>query len=191
MDERANLIDTLIERVSAREPLGGDAEPEMFAHQLSEPGEVMYSNTLERLGIDFTVERLAFPGAECIDPRVVRIPPGKNNERHRHGHESLFIVLEGEGEVLVGASWIPLRPGGVAFVPRWVFHQTRNTSAERELVILAITDFGFASAILGDYDRSQRLRSNGVDAEACGVGVDSERGEDMSDGAEQDRGTPE
>jgi len=51
-------------------------------------------------------------------------------------------------------------------VPRQVFHQTRNTSADKELVILAITDFGFTSAVLGDYDKRTRLAEGGSDVTA-------------------------
>ena len=92
-----------------------------------------------------------------MDPRVVRISPGRNNEQHKHAHESLFVILQGRGEVLVGEQWNPVRKGDVAFVPRWIVHQTKNTSATEELVVLAITDFGFTSAVLGDYDRRTRL----------------------------------
>jgi len=124
----------------------------------------MYVNRNERLNIDFKVERLSFPHLQTMDPRVLHIAPGKNNELHRHAHESLFVVLRGEGEVRVGEQWSPLRAGSVAFVPRWIFHQTRNTSPHEELVLLAVTDFGFTSALLGDYDKRTRLASGGADA---------------------------
>jgi oxalate decarboxylase/phosphoglucose isomerase-like protein (cupin superfamily) len=66
--------------------------------------------------------------------------------------------------VLVGKSWSPVKKGEVAYVPRWIFHQTRNTSTTEALVVLAITDFGFTSAVLGDYDKRTRLATSGVDA---------------------------
>jgi hypothetical protein len=86
------------------------------------------------------------------------------NERHRHAHETLFVVLQGRGEVLLGDAWRVITAGDVAFVPRWIFHQTRNTSYSRDLVVLAITDFGLTSAVLGDYDRRTRLALAGEDA---------------------------
>ena len=125
-------------------------------------GTPMYSNHNERLNIEFNVERLSFPGLQTMDPRLVRIPPGRNNERHRHAHESIFVILEGQGEVLIGDTRIPVRKGDVAFVPRWLFHQTSNTG-EVDLVVLAITDFGFTSAVLGNYDRRTRLSEGGED----------------------------
>jgi quercetin dioxygenase-like cupin family protein len=115
------------------------------------------------LQIDFSVQRAAFPEAQTLDPRVIQIAPGSRNELHKHAHESLFVVLEGQGEVLVGEEWTPVKTGDLAFVPRWVMHQTRNISPNRAMRVLAITDFGFTSAVLGDYDRRTRLAHSGGD----------------------------
>ncbi len=43
-------------------------------------------------------------------------------------------------------------------------HQSRNTSAEHELLLLAIADFGPTSAVLGDYDGQTRLKDSGAEA---------------------------
>jgi uncharacterized RmlC-like cupin family protein len=115
-------------------------------------------------GIAFQVQRLGFDGLQVLDPRLVRIAPGACNERHRHAHESLFVVLEGRAEIHVGEAVLRLGPGGVAYVPRWLVHQSRNPCSERELLLLAITDFGLTGAVLGDYDRQTRLRFAGRDA---------------------------
>lgn len=129
----------------------------------SSGGAAMYSNHNERLNIEFSVERLEFPGIQTMDPRLLRIPPKRNNERHRHAHESLFIVLEGEGNVLVGDARVPLKKGDVAFVPRWLFHQTTNTG-DVDLVIIAITDFGFTFAVMGEDAHQARLRNVSEDS---------------------------
>lgn len=154
---------------AARRPLGEDESAEAFVHYAEERGVSHYQNTNERLNIDFGVEKVRFPGLQTMDPRIVRIPPGKNNEYHRHAHESIFVVLSGEGEVRVGSHRNRVRRGDVAFVPRWLFHQSFNTSSAEELVLLAITDFGFTSAVLGDYDKRTRLSSNGADAATAAV----------------------
>jgi gentisate 1,2-dioxygenase len=77
--------------------------------------------------------------------RIVRIPPHRSNERLRLGQESIFVVLSGSGEVLIGEARFAVRRGDVAFVPRWFFQQATNTGDDA-LVLLAITDFGLASA---------------------------------------------
>ena len=157
-------LEALLEQARSREPLGADPEAGPFTREGLARGAAMYRNTHERLEIDFEVDRLAFPDIQVMDPRVVRIAPGKRNELHKHAHESLFVVLEGEGEVRIGERAVPVKQGDIAFVPRWILHQTRNTSAERELVVLAITDFGFTSALLGDYDRRTRQSLGGDDS---------------------------
>jgi mannose-6-phosphate isomerase-like protein (cupin superfamily) len=164
--KRTPALDTLVHVTAAREPLGLDAPAGAFVRSATAPGEAMYANRNDKLNIHFGVERLAFPDIQVMDPRMLRIAPGSNNEFHKHAHESIFVVLEGEGEVRVGDRWSPVKTGDVAFVPRWIPHQTRNTSRAQDLVILAITDFGFTSAVLGDYDRRTRLGEQGDDVAA-------------------------
>jgi len=163
-------VEALVRCAAARQPLGTEDPPTDFKRDNGQNGVPHYRNENARLAIDFTVERLAFPHLQTMDPRLVRVAPGKHNEYHRHAHESIFVVLEGEGEVFIGAHWMTVKRGDIAFVPRWIFHQTRNTSATEELVVLAVTDFGFTSAVLGDYDHRTRLSQRGDDVSA---GVDA------------------
>ncbi len=153
----------LCEVAASRTPPANGEKLEDYRWECRPPTEILYQNKNERLNIDFTVERLAFPAIQTIDPRIVRIPPGKCNEKHKHAHESVFVILEGEGEVLIGDRRVKAPRGSITYVPRWLFHQSINTGTT-ELVILAITDFGFTSAVLGDYDRKQRLKEGGSDA---------------------------
>lgn len=119
-------------------------------------GVALYRNAHEKLGIDFQVKRLPF-GGEVLDPRVVRIAPRKANEMHRHAHESVFVVADGTGHVLVDGMEIAVGPGDIVFVPRWAYHQTRN-AGEKEMVLLAITDYGLTGrAFIGHYDRTARM----------------------------------
>jgi hypothetical protein len=156
-------VEALVGLARSREPLGAEEPAEVWVRPALERGAAMYRNLNERLGIDFEVDRLAFPHLQTMDPRVVRIAPGANNELHRHAHESIFVVLSGRGEVRIGEKSRPVATGDVAFVPRWIFHQTRNTDPDAELVVLAITDFGFTSAVLGDYDKRTRQAAGGDD----------------------------
>lgn len=166
MSDIPDALAALVAATRARVPLAAEAPAEAFTRSAVAPGEAMYRNHNERLGIDFGVERLAFPGLQTMDPRVVRIAPGMRNELHKHAHETIFVILEGEGEVRLGDALRPVRAGDVAFVPRWIMHQTRNTSEHTPLVVLAITDFGFTSAVLGDYDKRTRLSQGGEDVKA-------------------------
>ena len=156
------LVDK-VSRTRSRDALHPAAGAQQVLN-LHEDGEHMYQNKNDRLQIEFAVERLPFSVCETMDPRILRIAPGRRNELHRHAHETLFVALEGRGEVRLGDTWHPLNRGQIAHVPRWVFHQTRNSSEDEELVILAITDFGFTSAVLGNYDRRTRLARRGQDS---------------------------
>jgi quercetin dioxygenase-like cupin family protein len=100
-----------------------------------------------------------------MDPRLVRIAPGSRNEKHRHAHESIFVVLSGQGEIQIGSGRTALNPGHVAYVPRWVVHQSHNLFSREPLLLLAITDFGLTSAVLGDYDASTPLRRGGTNSD--------------------------
>jgi len=154
--DHTDRLALLVGVASSRTCPAGEVDATRLHHAGGEGGTRMYANRLERLNIEFSVERLAFPGIQTLDPRIVRIPAGRNNERHRHAHESLFVVLSGRGVVHIGDAELPVAAGDVAFVPRWVFHQTVNPG-DGELVLLAVTDFGFTSAVLGDYDKRMRL----------------------------------
>lgn len=141
-------------------------QPSAWSESWSDPWPepVHYSHRDERRGINFQVRKLPFAALQVIEPRLVRIAPASSNERHRHAHESLFVVLAGVGEILIDRESAPLLAGSVAYVPRWVVHQSQNHSDSEPLVLLAITDFGLTSAVLGDYDARTRLRGGGSDA---------------------------
>ncbi len=120
-------------------------------------GKELYQNTIERLNIDFTVDRIPY-NCEVLDPRIVRIPPGKFNELHRHAHETVFYFIQGSGSVVINKTEIQVKAGDVAFVPRWTLHQSRN-SGEEEMIILAVTDYGLTGQVfIGNYYRTTRMK---------------------------------
>ena len=154
---------TIIKNIEDRKPLAtGHASDEFHVNPLESHRE-LYRNRNPKLNIDFSVEVLDFPGTQTFDARIVRIAAGCNNEMHKHAHESLFFIISGEAEVRIGIEAVRVNSGGVAFVPRWAFHQTSNMSQTEELVILAITDFALTKAVLGDYDKRTRLAVEGPD----------------------------
>jgi quercetin dioxygenase-like cupin family protein/pyrroloquinoline quinone (PQQ) biosynthesis protein C len=116
----------------------------------------LYSNSVGHLNIDFSVRRVQF-GADVFDVRLVTIPPHRNNEYHRHSHESLLTVMKGKGRVRVGDSVLNVSAGDTVFVPRWEMHQTQNTGDE-VMELLAVTDYGLTQqAFLGDSLRTTRM----------------------------------
>lgn len=147
---RFQRLEGAVARIQARKSLELAAEPPMALSP--GVGEVMCTEADGRRGIEFSVER--YPcAAQVLDPRVVRIPPGKFNNCHKHAHETLFYFISGVGEILVGKTWVKVKPGDAVFAPRWAIHQTHNTGDE-ELVLLAITDYYLTSQVyIGKYDK--------------------------------------
>lgn len=125
---------------------------------------VHYQHLDGRLGIHFQVSKLPFEQLQAMDARLLTIAPGATNEKHRHAHESIFVVLQGEALMDIGGEDLCLVQGDVAYVPRWAVHQTRNLSQDIELRLLAITDFGLTSALIGNYDTSTRFKAGGSQA---------------------------
>ena len=142
-------LESMLGRMQGRESLARDLDDAALCHRAGGETIAMYSNENEKLNIEFTVERLPL-AAEVLDPRMVRIPAGKFNEKHKHAHETLIHIIEGIGQVLIDDRVIPVRAGDSVLVPRWAMHQTQNLGTT-ELRFLAVTDFKLSQrAYLGD-----------------------------------------
>jgi mannose-6-phosphate isomerase-like protein (cupin superfamily)/pyrroloquinoline quinone (PQQ) biosynthesis protein C len=161
LDLRAELFDHLFDdlqtrrlapmlaRMHARQSLARGVADTSLCHRPGGDTIAMYANEVEKLNVQFTVERLPL-AAEVLDPRMVRIPAGKFNEKHKHAHETLIHILAGSGQVVIDDRAFPVRAGDSVLVPRWALHQTQNLGAT-EMQFLAVTDFAFSQrAYLGD-----------------------------------------
>ena len=146
--QRARL-EPIVLRMQSRESLARDLADAELCHRPGGTTIPMYDNEVARLNIKFTVERLPL-AAEVLDPRLVRIPAGKFNEKHRHAHETLIHLLDGTGQVLIDDRVLPVAPGDSVLVPRWAMHQTQNLGST-EMRFLAVTDFRLSQrAFVGD-----------------------------------------
>jgi quercetin dioxygenase-like cupin family protein/pyrroloquinoline quinone (PQQ) biosynthesis protein C len=144
-----NRMGPMLSRMQDRQSLASGVEDGALHHRPGGDTIAMYANEVEKLNIQFTVERLPL-AAEVLDPRMVRIPAGKFNEKHKHAHETLIHILEGTGQVLVDDRRFAVRAGDTVLVPRWALHQTQNLGST-EMRFLAVTDFNFSRrAFLGD-----------------------------------------
>jgi len=95
-----------------------------------------------------------------LDARLLRVPPGRCNEKHRHPHESLLYVLSGQGRVQVNQASVEVTPGDLVFVPRWATHQSHSTG-DGDLTVLALTDFGLTDkAYVGNQVRTTRAKGS-------------------------------
>jgi quercetin dioxygenase-like cupin family protein/pyrroloquinoline quinone (PQQ) biosynthesis protein C len=146
---RHRRLDPMLARMQRHDSLAPDLDDAALHHRAGATAVAMYANEVERLNIQFTVERLPL-AAEVLDPRMVRIPAGKFNEKHKHAHETVIHILEGEGQVSVDDRVFAVGPGDTVLVPRWAMHQTQNLGATA-MQFLAITDFRLSQrAYVGD-----------------------------------------
>ncbi len=142
-------LDPMLAKVQARRSLAGGLAEAAMCHHAGGATQALYAHEVDKLNVKFTVERLPFD-AEVLDPRIVRIPPGKSNEKHKHAHETFIHILDGGGQVVVDDRVFQVRAGDSVLVPRWSLHQTQNTG-RGELRFLAVTDFHFTErAYVGD-----------------------------------------
>jgi mannose-6-phosphate isomerase-like protein (cupin superfamily)/pyrroloquinoline quinone (PQQ) biosynthesis protein C len=133
---------------------------EKLRHNVNFAGNQLYYNKERNSNIHFNVERLPF-NAEVLDPRLVLIPPGCTNENHSHAHETVFLILAGNGAVIIENYCLSIKAGDIVFVPRWLKHQTRNSGNE-ELRFFAVTDYGFTKCFPGNNESIYRLNKIGV-----------------------------
>jgi pyrroloquinoline quinone (PQQ) biosynthesis protein C/mannose-6-phosphate isomerase-like protein (cupin superfamily) len=154
-------VSAILEQIQARESLTPIfAEGTSLLNSDTGVRRLLYNNKNDRLNIDFQVDAVPFV-PEVLDPRIVRIPAHKNNEHHKHAHETIFFILTGTGRVLVDDLKIPVKAGDLVFVPRWAMHQSQNTG-DTEMTILAITDFNLTrKAFIGDYLKTARMKHGG------------------------------
>jgi mannose-6-phosphate isomerase-like protein (cupin superfamily)/pyrroloquinoline quinone (PQQ) biosynthesis protein C len=142
------LDQSLLQPIKARKSLAAEiADFSALKSDTFKQTIEMYRNEDFRLNVGFAVDRLPFPLTQVLDPRVVRIPPGKNNEKHRHAHETVFYIIQGHGKVLIDNQLVDVSVGDTVFIPRWCVHQSQNTG-DQEMRILAVTDFGLTSRVL-------------------------------------------
>lgn len=135
-------LSPLMERIQARLPLAPE-QPEARTVHLGDLSEVIpfYQEAHAWRGIDFSVDRVAFP-TEVLETNVVRVAPGHATEAREHAHETLLVVLSGAGRVRVRGTTVEVKPGDAVFIPRWSTHEAHATGAE-QLVLLRVTDHGF------------------------------------------------
>ncbi len=146
---RQRRIEPMLVRMQARDSLAHGIADGKLHHRPGGNTEPLYENEVGKLNVKFTVDRIPL-SAEVLDPRMVRIPAGKFNEKHKHAHETLIHILEGTGQVLVDDRTFQVRAGDSILVPRWAMHQTQNTGST-DMRFLAVTDFNFSQrAYVGD-----------------------------------------
>jgi mannose-6-phosphate isomerase-like protein (cupin superfamily) len=161
---RQRRLGPLLEHIQARRPLAPEQPEPCFVH-LGDSSNVVpfFRQAHEPRGIDFTVDRVPFPG-EVLETSLLRVEPGHRSEPRELAHEVLWVVRSGTGRVHVRDTVVEVKPGEAVFVPRWTSHQACADGSE-PLVLLMVTDHGLTRrAHEEEVQRAARLkRATGVD----------------------------
>jgi gentisate 1,2-dioxygenase len=65
--------------------------------------------------------------ARSMEFYLQEIPVGGSSDLQRHAHESVHIVLEGEGYSEIGEIRVEWGPGSFVYTPPWAWHRHYNT----------------------------------------------------------------
>jgi mannose-6-phosphate isomerase-like protein (cupin superfamily) len=113
----------------------------------NERGHGQVSHLLLAQG-QFGSQRLCVTWVEC--------QPGSQQARHRHPtQEQVYVIVRGQGRMLVGDEERAVGEGTMVFVPPGAEHAIRNDSPE-PLVYVSATAPPFAAAISGPTWEPQR-----------------------------------
>lgn len=84
-------------------------------------------------------------GSHNLELRYFELAPSASSNLEQHVHEHAVLILRGQGQVLLGDEWHPIKCGDAIFIPTNETHQFR--AAEDDTL-------GFLCAVL-----SRRLRA--------------------------------
>ncbi len=92
--------------------------------------------------------------SEALTVHIHRYQEGGFSTPNVHPHcEQVYVVKEGEGEVMVGGKTAPIKAGSVIFIPRHAPHCVKNTG-KGELVMV------FISVVLDGPQKPARARTH-------------------------------
>lgn len=114
-----------------------DVELYPFPGEIPEPAKARFEGArLGPIGEGLGAQKLGY-NLTVLGPKKCAFP------FHNHRvNEEMFFVLDGEGEVRIGAETYPIRAGDVIACPPGgpeTAHQIANTSADKELRYLAVS----------------------------------------------------
>lgn len=66
---------------------------------------------------------------------VVTSPPGQGADKHRHPYEEIFVILDGDIEVIVDGAQQMIRGGNIAIIPANAWHEFKNRSDRAVLMV--------------------------------------------------------
>lgn len=66
---------------------------------------------------------------------VVTSAPGRGADKHRHPYEEIFVILDGDIEVIVAGEMRMISSGNIALIPPNTWHEFKNRSDHPALMV--------------------------------------------------------
>lgn len=66
------------------------------------------------------------------------IPPGQSSDMHRHHHETVHVVVSGQGHSEIEDETVGWSTGSFIYTPPWTWHRHYNDSADEPVHFLTI-----------------------------------------------------
>lgn len=66
---------------------------------------------------------------------VVQSAPGRGADKHRHPYEEVFVILEGDIEVIVAGELKMVSKGHIVIIPPNTWHEFKNRSDHPALMV--------------------------------------------------------
>ncbi len=82
-----------------------------------------------------------------IDARVVEIGPGQTTSTHRHMHDTVVFVLEGQGRSTIDGQRVEWSAWDALHTPARAWHRHTNSDQQRPARLLAVTDAPLIEAL--------------------------------------------
>ncbi len=66
---------------------------------------------------------------------VVMSATGKGADKHRHPYEEVFVILEGDIEVIIHGELRRIQAGNIVVIPANAWHEFKNRSSQPALMV--------------------------------------------------------
>jgi quercetin dioxygenase-like cupin family protein len=66
---------------------------------------------------------------------VVTSSPGNGADKHRHPYEEIFVILEGDIEIILDGEPRMIQSGNIVVIPSNTWHEFKNRSSQNALMI--------------------------------------------------------
>jgi len=99
----------------------------------------MARSDIRRAGVGFLCGGDSGIPMRMIDARVIELAPGERTSTHRHSHDAVCFVLDGQGATTIGGQRYAWMRWDALHTPAWSWHRHENTG-KAPARLLAVTD---------------------------------------------------